>query len=100
MQWTELLAVLKCQLPEGKITTYGILSKFFFDKETAGQAIRSMLQAAVNDNKDNAVFTNRVIYSDGRIAGVNEQVSQLMKEGIPVQSSRVDLDKVELTTFT
>ncbi|MEZ9566274.1 MULTISPECIES: hypothetical protein [Vibrio] len=100
MQWTGLLEVLKNQLPAGKVTSYGVLSTFVFHKATAGQAIRSMLQAAVNDDFRNSEFTNRVIYSDGRVADVNGQIHQLQAEGIPIESSIVDLSKVDLATFS
>jgi alkylated DNA nucleotide flippase Atl1 len=99
MEWNELLGILKTHVPAGKITTYGILSDFVFGKRTAGQAIRAMLQAAVNDDFRNSRFTNRVIHSDGRISDVNGQIYQLKAEGISIESSSVNLSQVQLVKF-
>ena len=99
MNWEQLLDLLKSEVPAGYITTYGELSGHIFGKRTGGQAIRAMLKAAVDSDYTNARFTNRVVYSSGKVADVNGQIYQLIAEGIMVSGTEIDLSKVKLVTF-
>ncbi len=99
MKWNQLLDLLKSSLPLGSITTYGELSEHLFGHREGGQSVRSMLQAAVDSDFTNSRFTNRVIYTNGKVADVNGQIYQLEAEGIEIKDNRVDLSKVKLVTF-
>ncbi|WP_038177599.1 hypothetical protein [Vibrio pacinii] len=99
MKWEHLLIQLKLRLPVGNITTYGELSEHLLGHRMGGQAIRSMLEAAVNADYTNARFTNRVIYTDGRVADVHGQSVQLEAEGFNVQNNRIDLSQVNIVKF-
>lgn len=88
MDWEELLAFLKENVPSGKVTTYGNLSEVFFGGPGAGPAITAMLRAAVADDaiKNNSTWTNRVVNARGEIH-VPGQLEQLQEEGIVIRKN-------------
>jgi len=99
MNWHKLLKALKSSVPSGSVTTYCNLSAYFFGHSKSGQAVRSMLQAAVNHDLKNAQYTNRVVHKNGKVADVNGQKEQLLSEGLPIVNSSIDLSKVKVVTF-
>ncbi|WP_047042320.1 hypothetical protein [Vibrio mexicanus] len=100
MKWEQLLNQLKSKVPAGAITTYGELSDYLLGHRMGGQSIRAMLEAAVNADYSNSRFTNRVIYTDGRVANVHGQSYQLEAEGFTIIENRIDLSKVNIVTFS
>jgi alkylated DNA nucleotide flippase Atl1 len=88
MDWEELLAFLKENVPSGNVTTYGNLSEVFFGGPGAGPAIAAMLRAAVADDalNNNSTWTNRVVNARGEIH-VPGQLEQLQKEGIAIRNN-------------
>jgi len=88
--WAQIAAI-----PTGRVTTYGRIA------ERAGLPRRARLvaQALRNAPSELALPWFRVLRADGRIAppevhsGHDEQVAQLLAEGVLVKVGRVDLDR-------
>ncbi len=96
----DILSLLMDRVPAGSLTTYGDLSAWAFGNTGSAQAIVAMLNAAVNANAANAVYTNRVVKKDGTIVDVNGQLNQLRGEGIRVVDGRADLNGTKVVRFT
>ena len=99
MNWEELLVILQNDVPAGQVTTYGNLSQRAFDHRNGAQAIVAMLTSAVSANYENRVWTNRVVKANGKIPGVNGQLSQLQRENIPIQNGCVDFNRCPSVNF-
>lgn len=99
MNWEQLIDLLKSSLPSGSVTTYGELSEYLLGHRKGGQSVRAMLQAAVDRDFTNSLFTNRVVYTNGRVADVNGQTYQLEVEGFTIENGHIDLTKVKVVTF-
>lgn len=87
------------QIPRGKVSTYGAISRIFANKE--GMRISpQMVGWALHGNRDPRIPCHRVVNKDGRIAvgyafgGGGEQRRKLELEGVAfVELERVDLGK-------
>jgi len=90
MNWRELLNKVKTEVPEGRIITYKELALWAFGKPTGTQAIVAMLKAAVNDNSNNAIYTNRVVPESGNLSDPNGQISQLIAEGVSINNKKIE----------
>ncbi|OCH08380.1 MGMT family protein [Aliivibrio fischeri] len=99
MNWENILNVIIKHVPNGSITTYGNLSEYCFNHRKGGQSIRAMLQAAVDDDFNNSIHTNRVIYSNGKIADVNGQLGQLINEGQIIKKDKINVKNTPLIVF-
>lgn len=100
MNWEEVLSKLKSDVPVGHVTTYKELALWAFDKPTGTQAVVAMLKAAVNASSANTIFTNRVIPESGKLADPNGQISQLLKENVPVRNGIVILKTANVVRFS
>lgn len=99
MNYEDVLTKLSAEVPAGKVTTYKELSLWAYGHPTGTQAIVSMLKAAVNENPENAIITNRVIPESGRLADPNGQLAQLSKEGISVVDGVVSMQDAKVVRF-
>ena len=85
---TERIFKLLCEVPRGKVTTYGELAKAANSR--AFRAVGQILNRNTNAPK---VPCHRVVMSDGRIGGyafgVSKKVDLLKSEGVSVSDGRV-----------
>jgi len=92
MDWKKLLLTLRDCVPDGKVTTYGNLSDWAFGNTGAANAIVAMLNAAVNADNENKLWTNRVVNQQGGITQLNNAREQLTGEKVPfLPNGNVDL---------
>ena len=93
MDWRGLLRILQDCVPESTVTTYGNLSEYVYNGvRTNSQSISSMLSAAAE--RGHAIFTNRVVYENGKIVNLNDARVQLIEEGIPLRpNGNVDFSR-------
>ncbi len=96
MDSRELLNCLQRHIDLGMVTTYGNLSDWAYAHRRGAQAISSMLKAIVSRDIQNAVWTNRVVGSNGRIQNVNGQLDQLLRENVPIASDKVLMSQADV----
>ena len=97
MDWKQLVTTLGHRVPAGSVTTYAEISLWAYGVGNRNQPVRSLLRGAVNH--DHQRLTNRVVRSDGRLAGLPEgsdqQRRQLLDESVPFTSDvRVDFNRI------
>ena len=89
MAWQELVAVLREQVGEGQVTTYGNCSEWANGHRLGGRGIAAGLRRAAREGCSQ--LTNRVVSSTGKLgAAVEEygQLSQLQREKVPFRAER------------
>jgi methylated-DNA-[protein]-cysteine S-methyltransferase len=84
---------LLMQIPEGKVTTYGIMAEAAGNKK----AYRAVGNAMNKNPNAPQVPCHRVVGSDGGLTGyafgLPKKVEILQKEGVVVSNNKVDLGK-------
>jgi alkylated DNA nucleotide flippase Atl1 len=97
MKWSDLVAVLKANVPPGSVTTYADVSNWAYGKPNLNQPVRSLLRGAANNG--HLALTNRVVAMSGSLAdlpqGREQQLEQLRSEGVPLTSAAaVDFSRI------
>jgi len=77
------------QIPKGKVTSYKEIASQFSKK---GQIYRAV-GTALNKNRDKKVPCHRVINSNGKLGGFNQDIKLLKKEGIIIKNNKINLKK-------
>lgn len=87
-------------IPEGKVTTYGLLARAGGGGRQAARSITAIL-AKARDTED--IPFHRIVYSDGRIWVKHEYEKKRMKlykeEGIEVEDGKIKNFRDKLYTF-
>ena len=85
MTFSEYVVKLARMIPEGRVTTYGRISKAAGGGAMASQSITGILAKAYNQGIKDIPF-HRIIYADGRVwiddAHKKERMQLYKKEGI------------------
>jgi alkylated DNA nucleotide flippase Atl1 len=102
MNWSDLVAVLKANVPSGRVTTYAEVSNWAYGKPNRNQPVRSLLRGAANHGY--LALTNRVVAVSGSLAdlpqGREQQLEQLKTEGVPLTSAgAVDFSRITPVTL-
>jgi alkylated DNA nucleotide flippase Atl1 len=103
MNWSDLVALLKTNVPAGSITTYADVSNWAYGKPNLNQPVRSLLRGAANPGY--LSLTNRVVAAAGQLAdlpqGREQQLAQLRAEGVPITAAgAVDFSRITPVTLT
>lgn len=85
MTFSEYVVKLARMIPEGRVTTYGRISKAAGGGAMASQSITGILAKAYNQGVKDIPF-HRIVYADGRVwiddAHKKERMRLYKKEGI------------------
>ncbi|ANW25914.1 hypothetical protein BA953_17130 [Vibrio coralliilyticus] len=100
LTWKDVLGELQQSVPSGTITTYGDLSQKFYGHSRGALSIKDRLKEAVNSDRNNALYTNRVVGSEGQLiinqlVDDNGQQKQLVDEGVPISGGNVNLKQAK-----
>jgi deoxyribonuclease V len=91
-----------CQIPRGKVSTYGAIAKALGDLAAA----RAVGMCLSRNPRPIVVPCHRVVYSDGRVGwysgkgqGSSRKLELLVEEGVPIHDGVVDMEKALFTDF-